>query len=314
MCKASLRFHRRRTPQHLHTFGPKFTAPRPLHRRSHDWNTNWCQRPWYLTSRLWLRPDDHEMHSEQSNFDACWKSVKFYALISDLHLKHSSKRSFPSTNQNRCKFIEDHMMPKSFDMRNYMLWRNYIITDWHETLIWYQHNIIIAQNDVSSCMGAWIWIWLLAWHQALGMVNAILCWIKNSYLSQQRQKTFPTTSRESTSFQVPRPGDLRSNPWTLHRGSPSLQQNTTSLQPPGLHPSFTDSTFLQVQTLDGCVRAEDGRHCLPKTWRSSNQSENILDWWIAETTSIHSVFEKCDRVNVSQCPAGPSHQRSTHLK
>ena len=54
------------------------------------------------------------MHSEQSNFDACWKSAKFYALISEcLDLKDSSKRSFLSTNQNRCKSLEDHMMPKS---------------------------------------------------------------------------------------------------------------------------------------------------------------------------------------------------------
>ena len=99
------------TSTHL---GPKSTAPRPLHHGSNNCAPNWCQRPWYLTSRLWLRPDDHEMHSEQSNFDACWKSAKFYALISEcLDLKDSSKRSFLSTNQNRCKILEDHMMPKS---------------------------------------------------------------------------------------------------------------------------------------------------------------------------------------------------------
>ena len=35
-------------------------------------------------------------------------------------------------------------------------------------------------------------------------------------------------------------------------------------QPPGLHPSIMDFTILQVQTLDGCVRAEDRSHCLQK--------------------------------------------------
>ena len=98
------------TSTHL---GPKSTTPRPLHQSSH-WTPNWSQRPFCWTSRLWLRPDDHEMHSEQSNFDACWKSLKFYALISEcVDLKYSSKRSFPSTNQNRCKIVEDHIMPKS---------------------------------------------------------------------------------------------------------------------------------------------------------------------------------------------------------
>ena len=67
----ALRFHRWLPPQHLHTFGPKFTAPRPLHRRSHNLNTNWCQRPWYLPSRLRPRPDNHETHSE-SNLEQSW--------------------------------------------------------------------------------------------------------------------------------------------------------------------------------------------------------------------------------------------------
>ena len=49
---------------------PKATTPRPLHHGSQNDPPNWCQRPWYLTSRLWLRPDDREKHSEQSNFDA----------------------------------------------------------------------------------------------------------------------------------------------------------------------------------------------------------------------------------------------------
>ena len=59
------------TSTHL---GPKFTAPRPLHLRSGHCPPNWCQRPCYLTSRLWLRPDHHEMHSE-SNLDARNKRV-----------------------------------------------------------------------------------------------------------------------------------------------------------------------------------------------------------------------------------------------
>ena len=93
---------------------PKATTPRPLHHGSQNDRPNWCQRPWYLTSRLWLRPDDHEEHSEQSFFDACWKSDNFNALISEcLDLKDSSQRSFPSPNQNRCKILEDHVMPKS---------------------------------------------------------------------------------------------------------------------------------------------------------------------------------------------------------
>ena len=62
--------------------GPKSTTPRPLHQSSH-WTPNWSQRPFCWTARLWLRPDQREMHSEQSNYDACWKKVKFYALISD---------------------------------------------------------------------------------------------------------------------------------------------------------------------------------------------------------------------------------------
>ena len=41
------------------------TTPRPLHHRR-DSPSNWCQRPCYLTSRLWLRPDHHEMHSESN--------------------------------------------------------------------------------------------------------------------------------------------------------------------------------------------------------------------------------------------------------
>ena len=51
------------TSTHL---GPKFTTPRPLHHRIAHCTPNWCQRPRYLTSRLWLRPDQREMHSESS--------------------------------------------------------------------------------------------------------------------------------------------------------------------------------------------------------------------------------------------------------
>ena len=57
------------TSTHL---GPKCTAPRPLHHGTYC-PPNWCQRPFYLTSRLWLRPD-HEMHSEL-NLDARNKDV-----------------------------------------------------------------------------------------------------------------------------------------------------------------------------------------------------------------------------------------------
>ena len=49
--------------------------------------------------------------------------------------------------------------------------------------------------------------------------------------------------------------------------SPQDQANTgptAAKHPPGLHPSITDFTGLQVQTLDRCVRAEDGGHCLRK--------------------------------------------------
>ena len=56
------------TSTHL---GPKSTTPRPLHHRSQDCPPNSCQRGCDLTSRLSLRPDDHEKHSEQPNFDAC---------------------------------------------------------------------------------------------------------------------------------------------------------------------------------------------------------------------------------------------------
>ena len=67
------------TSTHL---GPKSTAPRPLHCRSQNCPSNWCQRQFGWTARLWLGPD-HEMHSEQSNFDACWKKRDFNALISE---------------------------------------------------------------------------------------------------------------------------------------------------------------------------------------------------------------------------------------
>ena len=56
--------------------------------------------------------------SEQFNFDACWKSVNFNALISEcLDLKEGvSIQPFcwsTTPNQNKCKMPEDHMMPKS---------------------------------------------------------------------------------------------------------------------------------------------------------------------------------------------------------
>ena len=74
LCKAALRFHKRLTPQHLHTLD-KSTTPRPLHHRIVNCPStpNWCQRRFCCTSRLWPRPGRHEMHSEQSTFDACWK-------------------------------------------------------------------------------------------------------------------------------------------------------------------------------------------------------------------------------------------------
>ena len=62
---------------------PKSTTPRPRHHRSSHCPPNWCQRPICCSSRLWLRPDHREKHSEQSNFDACWKSGNFHALISE---------------------------------------------------------------------------------------------------------------------------------------------------------------------------------------------------------------------------------------
>ena len=53
----------------------------------------------------------------QSKFYACCKSAKFYALISEcLDLKDSSKRSFLSTNQNRCKFLEDQSHDAKIEM------------------------------------------------------------------------------------------------------------------------------------------------------------------------------------------------------
>ena len=67
------------TSTHL---GPKSTTPRPLHHRSANCPPKWCQRPCYLTSRLWLRPD-HEMHSE-SNLDVRNKRVNSNRLISSL--------------------------------------------------------------------------------------------------------------------------------------------------------------------------------------------------------------------------------------
>ena len=65
-------------------------------------------------SKFW----NHEQHSEQSNFDACWKSMNFNALRSEcLDLKEGvSIQPFcwcTTPNQNKCKIIEDHMMPKS---------------------------------------------------------------------------------------------------------------------------------------------------------------------------------------------------------
>ena len=61
LCTEGLRYHSRLpTTTHL---GPKSTAPRPFHRRGWDCMPNWCRRPCYLTSRLWLKPDHQEMHS-----------------------------------------------------------------------------------------------------------------------------------------------------------------------------------------------------------------------------------------------------------
>ena len=49
----------------------------------------------------------------------------------------------------------------------------------------------------------------------------------------------------------------------------------SKIQQPGLHPSITDSTILQVQTLDGCVRAEDRRHCLQNYLTSSDPHHDM---------------------------------------
>ena len=107
LCKAD--WTHSTTSTHL---GPKFTAPRPLRCRNSNFSPNWCQRPCCLTSRLWLRPDDHEMHSEQSNFDACWKKHKFQCM--DLKVLGLKRGCFHPTflvmhytapNQNKCKIL-----------------------------------------------------------------------------------------------------------------------------------------------------------------------------------------------------------------
>ena len=134
------------------------------------------------------------------------------------------------------------------------------------------------------------------------MVNAILCWLKNSYLSQ---KTSLATSSSTSNVisRIPRPGDPRSNPWTLQEAL-----RCSKIQPPGLRPSIADFTFIQVQALDGCVRAENVRHCLEKKRRSSNQSENILASRVNSRNNIHPLQVQRSptqsmSVNVFQVPS-----------
>ena len=99
------------TSTHL---GPKFTAPRPLHLRSRHCPPNWCQRPICWTARLWLRPGHCAKHSEQSNFDACWKKREFPCI--DLKVLGLKRGCFHPT------FLLVHHA-KSKHMQNY--WRSH---------------------------------------------------------------------------------------------------------------------------------------------------------------------------------------------
>ena len=96
------------TSTHL---GPKPTAPRSLH-HGHNCTPNWCQRPCYLTSRLWLRPDHHEMHSESNPLLMPAEKTQISMLWSQsLDLKEGpSNQPFgwcTTQKQNTCKILED---------------------------------------------------------------------------------------------------------------------------------------------------------------------------------------------------------------
>ena len=95
-----------RTSTHL---GPKSTTPRLRYHRSSNCPPNWCQRPCYLTSRLWLRPDRNEMHPEifESNLDARSTKCELNKLISRYweHIEVSKKRIWP-THQMCLKLVQ----------------------------------------------------------------------------------------------------------------------------------------------------------------------------------------------------------------
>ena len=132
------------------------------------------------------------------------------------------------------------------------------------------------------------------------MVDAILC--NNVKKPSQQPQEY------SASFQVPRPGDLRSNPWTLQHGSPSLQQNTTTLQHLASTPAsriLQDSKFKRLMAAfvlrTAAIACKKKAVIQPKCKRPSFTCD-----YLAETTSIHSLFREvrpgqCLSVSVSVC-------------
>ena len=123
---------------------------------------------------------------------------------------------------------------------------------------------------------------------------------------QRRQKTFSATSSSASNviYPIPRPGEPRSNSWTLQDGSPSLQQNTTT-RPPPQHHGFHIHPSSNVWWLRSC------RERLPlpaKRRRSSNQSENILASRVNSRNNIHPLQVQRSptqsmSVNVFQVPS-----------
>ena len=111
----------------------------------------------------------------------------------------------------------------------------------------------------------------------------------------------PATSSSNVIFDIPR--HSVTSPQDQANTGPTVQPWKKHLKNTGLHPGITDLTGLQVQTLDGCVRVEDRRHCLPKK-KSSNQSENVLASLVTSRNNIHPLsVKKCETVNVWQVQA-----------
>ena len=136
------------------------------------------------------------------------------------------------------------------------------------------------------------------------MVNAMLTQ-KQLPCHKKRQKTSPATSSSTSNviYPIPRPGEPRSNPWTLQDGSPSLQQNTTAWPPPQ-HRRFYIYPSSNVWWLRSCWE----RPPLPAKKKAVIQRENILASRVNSRNNIHPLQVQRSptqsmSVNVFQVPS-----------